>query len=681
MPRSKAAKSDEAARKPEDGWRGVRREDLEDWAGEKALKRGEAYREEGRVEDLAVTDDGGLLATVSGTEDYATHAWLEGGRLPESMCSCPVGLSCKHAVATILEYLHALAEGREVPRADEDDPRWHDLDEPRAEAYDDESRPRRSRRATKAWDDRIREHLRALSQAELAEAVWSIANSVPEVYDALRHAVALRELDPAGLVSEARREIRAATSVDPWLDHWDGDGELPDYRPVERVLRRLMELGRADDVVALGRDLIAKGFPQVERAGDEGETGSRLRRCLAIVFEAVSKSSMPGPERLLFAIDAHLEDPAEVLGDADDPVFEPEPPPTDWAAVADSLLARLRALPPAKPPADYGARYRRDALADWAAEALERSGREDELPALVESEARATGDRGPFIQYLIDEGRLDDAEREAREALADEDGADLGAASRLAMTLADLAGRRGRRDVVAAHAARQFFDDPGVSTFGALMKAAAGAGVEPAVRDAAIQFLRSGRMPYAWGESKPRAKSGAGKRAIPAAPAGLRVDPSWPLPVPDEIVALLKHGDRFGAPRPRVGVLIEIALDEGDADAALGLYDALRADARKKSPILHESPDRHADRVAAAVAATRPDRALEIYKAQLDRALPIAEARAYERSAGLLARLRPIHDALGRLGEWDELVAAVRERYRNRPKFLRQLDRTLGPPS
>src|SRR5690606_18055982 len=102
------------------------------------------------------------------------------------------------------------------------------------------------------------------------------------------------------------------------------------------------------------RDLLAEGLRQVERAGDEGETAARLHRCLAIVFQAVAKSSMSGPDRLLFAIDAHLADPADVVGDADDPVFEPDPPPTDWAAVADALLARLAALPVARPPVDYG---------------------------------------------------------------------------------------------------------------------------------------------------------------------------------------------------------------------------------------------------------------------------------------------------------------------------------------
>lgn len=680
MPRSKAASPDRSEASPEAGWRAVRWEDLEGWAGTKAVERGKTYQEEGRVEDLAVTKDGDLLATVSGTDDYSTHVWLEGEgdrRRPESMCTCPVGYACKHAVATVVEYLNALAAEGDVPRADEDDPRWYDLDEP-DDGYEDEPRPKRSRLATKEWDGRIRAHLQAMPQAELVETIWAIAKAAPEVYEGLRERVALREMEPAGLVAEARREIKAATSVDPWRSHWDGEGELPDYRPVERVLRRLLEIGRADDVVALGRDLMKKGFRQVERSDDEGETVARLHRALAVVFEAVAKSSLPGPDRLLLAIDARLDEPLDVVDDAADPILD-DAAPTDWAAVADVLSARLKALPAPRRD-DYEARYRREALADRIAEALEKAGRDDELPAFVESEARATGEREPLIVYLIDAGRLDDAEREAREALADKIGVEPGTASRLAKTLADLAARRERWDVVAAHAAREFFNGPGVESFKALLRAAKKAGVEPAARAGALHFLRTGHMPYEWVESKSGPRSRARKKpdAKPNESAHLKIDPSWPLPIPDEVVALLRDATGHAAFRPHAGVLIDIALDEGAIEQALDDYDALKIDAGMKPPIFHVDADRYAVRIAEAATAAHPDRALKIYRDQLDRSLPIADARAYQQSARLLARMRPIYQALGRPAEWADLVASAREKYRNRPRFLAQLNETLG---
>jgi uncharacterized Zn finger protein len=47
--------------------------DIEEWAGGKIVSRGKSYQRQGRVSDLAVTDDDALLAWVDGTERYANR--------------------------------------------------------------------------------------------------------------------------------------------------------------------------------------------------------------------------------------------------------------------------------------------------------------------------------------------------------------------------------------------------------------------------------------------------------------------------------------------------------------------------------------------------------------------------------------------------------------------------------
>src|SRR3990172_7784279 len=96
--------------------------DLESWAGTKIVSRGTSYQKSGAVRDLAVTDEGGLLAWVRGSENYATTASMEKGRL-SSDCTCPYGATCKHAVAIVLEYLDCLQKNTKVPLADTDDER------------------------------------------------------------------------------------------------------------------------------------------------------------------------------------------------------------------------------------------------------------------------------------------------------------------------------------------------------------------------------------------------------------------------------------------------------------------------------------------------------------------------------------------------------------------------------
>ena len=51
---------------------------------------------------------------------------------------------------------------------------------------------------------------------------------------------------------------------------------------------------------------------------------------------------------------------------------------------------------------------------------------------------------------------------------------------------------------------------------------------------------------------------------------------------------------------------------------------------------------------------------------------------AYEVAARYLRKLRPVYESLDRAGEWTALVASIRERYRNRPRFMEALDSVEG---
>lgn len=64
-------------------------EDIEEWAGSRIVSRGKNYQSQGRVYDLAITEDHGLIAWVDGTERYATKVIMEDDGLPDSFCTCP----------------------------------------------------------------------------------------------------------------------------------------------------------------------------------------------------------------------------------------------------------------------------------------------------------------------------------------------------------------------------------------------------------------------------------------------------------------------------------------------------------------------------------------------------------------------------------------------------------------
>jgi uncharacterized Zn finger protein len=259
-------------------------------------------------------------------------------------------------------------------------------------------------------------------------------------------------------------------------------------------------------------------------------------------------------------------------------------------------------------------------------------------------------------------------------------------------------------DVVAAHAAFWFFSDhPSFSTFDALVKAARKAGVEEPVRAAALRFLETGAPPYRVIVPPPAAPTIKGKSArslvkkrsaasrsktkpaatslesTPAAPVRVKIEPQWPLPFPDYLIPFVDRPGRDNpAPRPHLEVLLDMALAAKRPDEVLRWFDKMQSAPR--GPGYYQGPYRSAysDRVAEAVSAAYPERALAIYTAALNALLPHAQQSAYESATAYLRKLRPLYQALNRASEWTALVASIREKYRNRPRFMDLLDGLEG---
>ena len=257
------------------------------------------------------------------------------------------------------------------------------------------------------WDAKIEQHLRAKSQDELADLVWSLVRRFPEVYQEFRERIALQEGDVERLVAEARREIRKVTSEPAWRNHWNGEGHRPDYSRDPPSLRAAPGTRPCRRGRVAGPGVPPPGMEQVGQSHDEGETATAFAECLPVVFEAVTQSSLSGPERLLFAIDAELADDFDAIGDATAVGprrrrIEPE----DWSAVADTLIGAAGGEPSRRPRVGTTSRAttERDRVTSWIATALEEAGRDEEVSALYESEARATGSYERLVAFLIEEG-------------------------------------------------------------------------------------------------------------------------------------------------------------------------------------------------------------------------------------------------------------------------------------
>ncbi len=676
-----------------EGWASLTWDDLHVWAGARSVSRGRTYQRQGKVGGLAVAEDGRLLATVRGRQTYTVLVWMTNQKgIPlASKCTCPVGYNgCKHAVAVVAEHLEQLSQGRAAPVAEADDPRWEalngggaadddagiddadmdmDEDEPDESPVARRRLPARQSRADQ--DKKIKEHIFAKSRKELAEMVWSLTGRFPDLREELAERIALAEGDIDRLVAEAREELRQVTSEEAWSNRWNDEGNIPDYDKLLRRLTTLLEQGHADAVAGLGQELIGRGMKQVEQSHDGGETADALAGCMAVVFEAVAKSSWTPVQKLLFAIDAVLMDDYDIINDKAEVVLGGKYAPAVWSEVADSLAGRLSprgARAGKSNSADevtpFSRNYERDQISGWLALALERANRGDDVLAIYEKEARATGSYVRLVEFLIGRKQYDEAVGWAAEGIEKTASSLAGIASQLADHLCKIAQSRRQWDVVAAHAAQVFFERPSGAVFEELIAAAGKAKCGEAVRTAARRFLETGVCPV---------------RVVMSPKSGpsIQYDADWPLPLPQYLHPMLRPERRNHLPnRPYFDVLIGMAIAGKRHDEILHWYDTYCAEL-KKTPC-GTRYNGYDEPVAQAVSESHPLRALEIYSKRLKHTLEQTGVSAYETAAGYLRKMKPILKSLDREPDWKQLVAEIQIRYRNRPRLLEILERLEG---
>jgi uncharacterized Zn finger protein len=196
------------------------------------------------------------------------------------------------------------------------------------------------------------------------------------------------------------------------------------------------------------------------------------------------------------------------------------------------------------------------------------------------------------------------------------------------------------------------------------MAAANKAGCRESVQRLALAFLETGVQPMRITTSK------KGERKIQLAEG-------WPVPVPDYLAPLMRSEDqRRASNEPHYDVLIDMAIADKRPDDVLRWYDTPCAQ-RKQSPYgsSWSGPIAYGDRVAEAVAKSHPQRAIGIYRQQVNQNLTRASVDAYETVAAYLRKMQPIMKSMNRENDLTQLVDDIRLRHRNRPRFMEILDR------
>jgi uncharacterized Zn finger protein len=625
-------------------------DDLETWAGATTVSRGRRYQENRQVQKLARTPSGGILAWVQGSTKYATRVeWQDGGLV--SICTCPVGPACKHAVAALLDGLDRLEQRRALPVVDENDRRLRLLaaeetgDEEAGDEFEEGGAGKGSPEASAsrrrgAGQPRSRATLRAFLEQQPKEELVSWLEELGERHPAVRRALEDRRQLIRGAVPKLVRALRhkiAEVAAEPaWSDSWNHRRSTPDYSPVRERLETLLERGHADAVVDLGKELLQAGSRQVENSQDEGETALEISSCLEVVFRALPRSSRPLAVQMLWAVEAALLDDFDLcLGF--DAFWQQKRSAADWGTLADQLAKRLLRSE------DKG--YSRERLVDFLIEALEKAGRADEILPWCEREAEPSGNYLRLVQRLWDAGRQEEAERWIARGVEATHEKRPGIASRLREAWCQQRQAGGDWAAVATFHAENLFTQPSLAALQSLLQAAERAGFGPVVRQAALHFLETGEPPQ-----------------IVAGSA--RVS-TWPLPPSG--LQLPRHATRMSF--PQLDTLIALAIAEKRPEEVLGWYDkAGQKIARGWGSEVSQ------DQIGQAVAATHPERALEIWKRLAEAEIALTKPRAYEAAAGFLRKVRRLLERLGRDRDWQVYSAALRQANSRKRRFVEILD-------
>jgi len=612
--------------------------DIEQWAGGRVASRGRSYHRQGRVSGLAKTDDGSLIAWVAGTHRYATSVGVDGDGLPNSLCTCPYGLQCKHGVAVVLAYMEKVEAGGRIPKAKEGDERTALL----GGTLEGDAPTDGAQLSPDDAHQKINGFLEGRTKAQLIELIHSLSEQHPQVAVDLTDRMQLGSGQARDLVSRLREEIREVGSEPGWQDYWRGEGFMPDYSGIRRKLEELLEAGHPDEVLALGGELVTVGTGQVEESHDEGETGMQIAECMPVIVDALEGSSLAPADKLEWALDVLLDDECD-LCEAFGEYLSRRHPRSAWNALADRLLGRLDGLGPARAKDDYTHRYTRDRLSDWAIHALQRCGRKNEIIPLCVAEADGTGRYDRLVKLLIDARRHEEAECWIQKGIRATEGELPGIAASLRERLREIRRRGKDWPAVAAMHAEEFVRSPSREDYTSCAKACRKAGVWPRVRELLLGYLESGVLPWT--------KKG------------------WPLP---------ESGlDRPGRDRqtcfPLVEDLIDIALLEKKPEQVLKWYDQ-----RPKGPSAWWGVS--SDAVASAVQKHAPSRAVAIWQGEAEQLIAQVKPKAYMDAAGHLRKAARVMQREKKRAEWESYLRQLREEHRRKRRLMEILDGLEGKP-
>lgn len=613
--------------------------ELESWVGSRIFQRGESYFKRGRVKNLALCSEG-LIADVTGGDDYITLVSFaessEDSGL-NSRCTCPYGISCKHAVAVILTYVDAVKKGKKTPEIGSSDlrlkrikegPRRDDLEDDFEEETDDEEMPLKS-----DPNKDIALFLEKHSKDSLIELVTQLSAKHPNTCKDLLDRSRLSSGKTKEIASSIRKEITSIMSEPAWHSHWSDEGNLADFSRVEKNLKNLFNQGKYETVVDLTKFLLERAYPYIETCNDDGDSAGQISECLDIGFKALRKCTWSNFDKLLFAMNSQLEDDYELCRGASEIIDTIDDKET-WSKLANHFYKQLKNLPTSEKKDGFSRNYHRDRVSNDLVRALENSERSDEVLSIYEAEAKITGSWERLVHFLMKQKQYEKARLSAVEGIKAIGNKWPGITNSLRETIATLAAKQGDYNGILLLKQEDFLNHPDLSSFDALLKAAIKTKNGEEIRAWALIFLETGKAP----------------------PKGALKKVHYPE-------------NRFHREFPQYEILINIAEKEKRVDDVWKLYQA----AIHKKSYFHSHVQ-----VARIVKDKYPGESLKIWQSLAENNIAQTNPSAYSTAVGYLKEVQDIFLKMKRPEEWATYIDQLRETNKRKPRFIKELRSLSG---
>ena len=614
--------------------------DIEKWAGDRIVNRGRKYQLQGRVTDLSETKDNALIAWVQGSKKYTAKVAMNDNGQPESICSCPYEFDCKHGVAVVIEYLKQVESNQPIPKATRDDHRLNLLeDKCQGGASEFENA------APENIQQDIDDYLKSKTKAQLIKLIHDLSDQRPEMARELFHRQQLATGNVETLVARLRQDFQEIGNdsdgdddwQNDWEDDWNDEESSPDYPKIRKNLKLLLDAGRAEETLSLGRELIDIGRGQIDESYNHDETAMGIADCMPLIVDALDRSSLDCAGKLNWAMDVALDDPFEIFGDFAD-YLRRSHPKAAWRDLADRLLTRLKMDKSHKKADDSTRDYDRDKLSDWAIHALKRGGRDDEIIPLCVAEARQTNSYDRLVTNLIENQRYKEACDWIQKGIQKTRKEWPGIADKLRENFREIRTLEKDWPSLTALQVEEFTRCPSMQTFIDCKKASEKIKAWPATRRHLLRFLETGQRP--WNQK------------------------GWSLP---ESGLKRPDADQHNS-FPLIENLIEIAIFEKNPAQALKWHD--------------QRPDKdgfgwgriNEDAVATAVQIHAPDRAVGIWKIKAEQWIAQVKLSAYKEAAKYLAKAARVMDRENKKEEWMRYIQELRKKHARKNRLLEILD-------